>query len=441
MPTRPLRRILLVFVSLLAALSATPARADDPVATSAPAVAPLSAADIGFDVRIDLAVDEKGADVAFALIEKEFARDPRPHVQARYAEFLIQGPLWHAPDGQAARGLQLAREALDRGSVYARRVVGWELCTGRHGPADRPLGLTYLRQAADAGVPEAMLSLSEVHLRGIGVAVDLAAAEDWAVRAARQGQLTALVKLARHYERLSPPNREKAGELYYEAAIDGDGPALELLWKRYEAKDPVGSRACQLVILSYASLGRTFPTKRVLIAIKELEAKYPQDPLVLYRIGLAYMTGERGVWNLEKAQDFLARASALGSDDARAAQAKLLAEGGGVKKDKAKAVAIWRELAARGNARALSSLGYYHYWGSLGAEYLPKDAALSFSFDKQAADLGDAYGQHNLGLCYRDGVGTAVDYALAAKYFRMAAHRGHGHSREQLAKLLLFVPH
>jgi len=33
------------------------------------------------------------------LLEREFRRDPRAHIKARYAEYLIEGKRWGAPEG------------------------------------------------------------------------------------------------------------------------------------------------------------------------------------------------------------------------------------------------------------------------------------------------------------------------------------------------------
>ena len=86
------------------------------------------------------------------------------------------------------------------------------------------------------------------------------------------------------------------------------------------------------------------------------------------------------------------------------------------------AYAEWtlRGLERAGDADALCSLGFYRYWGKLESAGLAANPALAFYYSKRAADGGSPEGARNLALCYRDGIGTPADYALAAKYLRIA---------------------
>ncbi|XP_055340430.1 uncharacterized protein LOC129589632 [Paramacrobiotus metropolitanus] len=59
---------------------------------------------------------------------------------------------------------------------------------------------------------------------------------------------------------------------------------------------------------------------------------------------------------------------------------------------------------------------YYH-----GARGRPRDHKRAFQLYKEAADLGSAEGQYNLGLMYANGEGTNTDYALMLRYFKLAA--------------------
>src|ERR1700690_440045 len=113
---RALRLGLAAVTALAVALAETPANVP---------VAALSPADTAFDIRVDLLTNEKSDEAAFHYAETEFTRDPRPHVKARYAEFLIEGKAWGAPEGQADRGWALAQEARRAGSLYSLRIIGW----------------------------------------------------------------------------------------------------------------------------------------------------------------------------------------------------------------------------------------------------------------------------------------------------------------------------
>ena len=102
----------------------------------------------------------------------------------------------------------------------------------------------------------------------------------------------------------------------------------------------------------------------------------------------------------------------------------MLAEGIGVKKDPAAALVILRELEVKNNAGALRLLSYYHYWGALKGTEVVKDPAKTFAYARRAAEAGDLLGQVWLGRCYEHGIGTEVNYGLAARYFRAAGVRG-----------------
>ena len=61
-------------------------------------------------------------------------------------------------------------------------------------------------------------------------------------------------------------------------------------------------------------------------------------------------------------------------------------------------------------------------------EGVPKDARRAIDLYCQAAKLGDAEAQYNLGWIYANGRGVARDDALAALFFDLAAKQGHEHA-------------
>ena len=54
---------------------------------------------------------------------------------------------------------------------------------------------------------------------------------------------------------------------------------------------------------------------------------------------------------------------------------------------------------------------------------------------RKAADLGDALGMYNLGVCYYNGTGVTKDEAEAVKWWRKAADLGNAEAKEILAKI------
>ena len=80
------------------------------------------------------------------------------------------------------------------------------------------------------------------------------------------------------------------------------------------------------------------------------------------------------------------------------------------------AMKLYAEAAALGHMVAM-----VNYGAMLGKK---GDPAGEFSHYKKAAEIGDMLGAYNLGVAYRDGIGTAVDGAEAARWFDKAAAAG-----------------
>ena len=90
-----------------------------------------------------------------------------------------------------------------------------------------------------------------------------------------------------------------------------------------------------------------------------------------------------------------------------------------IRKDYAKALQLYRPLAANGDPSAQVNLGYMYDEG-LG---VPRDYGEAVKWYRRAADQGDALGQNNLANMYRDAVGVPQDYVQAHLWFNLAAQR------------------
>ena len=97
----------------------------------------------------------------------------------------------------------------------------------------------------------------------------------------------------------------------------------------------------------------------------------------------------------------------------------------GKTQDYAEAVKWYRKAAELGVAYAQLSLGmcYQYGWG------VTQDYAEAVKWYRKAADQGDAWAQNNLGVCYYNGQGVTKDLDKAKELWRKAAAKG-----EQLAK-------
>jgi len=112
--------------------------------------------------------------------------------------------------------------------------------------------------------------------------------------------------------------------------------------------------------------------------------------------------------------------------------ALLYARGLGVKRDDARAAALYTKAAEAGFSRAQYQLGLAFSSG-IG---VPVDAARGAYWYEKAAAQGHTAAQHRLALAHEMGVGVSQDDIAAAAWYRRAAARGHSKSRLRLGLLL-----
>jgi uncharacterized protein len=109
------------------------------------------------------------------------------------------------------------------------------------------------------------------------------------------------------------------------------------------------------------------------------------------------------------------RAAYKAGGDARIAfqLARALEQGGQI----LSAEQLYGEAAGRGHTAAMVSLG----------RLLQRkgDAQSAFALYRRAAEAGDRHGAYALGVAYREGVGTAADPELAARWLDVAAAGGY----------------
>ena len=95
------------------------------------------------------------------------------------------------------------------------------------------------------------------------------------------------------------------------------------------------------------------------------------------------------------------------------------------------ALAKWKPLADKGDARAQFNLGVMYDEGR-GVLQSREDAVLWW---KKAAKSGNPHAKHNLGLAYLSGDGVERNFKLAMTWFREAAVQGMNRSQYSLGKI------
>ncbi|MFZ2971830.1 MAG: tetratricopeptide repeat protein [Ferribacterium limneticum] len=96
-----------------------------------------------------------------------------------------------------------------------------------------------------------------------------------------------------------------------------------------------------------------------------------------------------------------------------------------------RAVAIWKDWAAKGNVDAAYNLAVIHQH----ADGVPLDYAVAMRWYRQAAEQGDKVSQMQIGLMYQIGQGVAADEAEAHRWFTMNRkhHLHHEHEPQMVA--------
>ena len=93
-----------------------------------------------------------------------------------------------------------------------------------------------------------------------------------------------------------------------------------------------------------------------------------------------------------------------------------------LKHDYTKAMKLFQEAAAQGNAQAQYEIGFLYDFGGDGIANNPAEA---MKWYRQAAENGDAEAQFEIGVRYAQGRDAKKDYAEALKWLRRAADQAH----------------
>lgn len=398
-----------------------------------------------YELRLERIMNQHGQRAVFERLQQDMARQPRPYVKAWYANYLLYGADLGLKDiADPVRGFKLAQESRKEGSLFGLEVVGRAWGDGRGtGYRDSVEAVKCLRAAAEQGRDSAMCELAKFYFFGRVVPQDVALAEKWAYRAGCLGASSGLANLADFWDSpqfVKQPDHARALALYYQAAEFGQRDSLRHIRELAKAGDRLAEKYRQLEFLVAAREGAVARPAYVKATVNWLERHAaPNDWPVQLALAGAEMEITGPVYDPGAAREKLTRAAAAGVDDAREMLGWMAWRGIGQKRDPSAAIAVWRALAAKGNARALNALGWLHWWGN-GTRYgVGKDARRAFELCRASADGGYFVGQENVADCYDHGIGTEVNYYLAAKYYAMLADRGFIHGREMEQRALAHV--
>lgn len=111
----------------------------------------------------------------------------------------------------------------------------------------------------------------------------------------------------------------------------------------------------------------------------------------------------------------------------------LTANGRGVAKDEAEGLRLIDAAAAKAHREALYAQAETYFYGQFGRTL---DYSKALPIFQKAAEAGHVGAQINLGVIFRDGLGTKKDDAAAISWFRRAAEQGNAKAQSNLGHII-----
>lgn len=360
--------------------------------------------------------------------------------------------LSHGMDAPTAalmpQGLPVSKEWLLK-STESEAVCmrGVFMMVGAGMPQNEAGAVECFRQAAEMGLPAAQCLLSACYFYGVGVEKNVEEDVRWRMAAAAQndpqGQMLAAACYMDGYGvEMNIPEALRLLRAAAEAGETGACIRLALLyrygngveqdtaearkWYRVAAED--GSVAAMDALGKMALYGEGAdpnPQEGVTWFMRAAESGMA---VPLYNVGTCYEYGMGVQCDHTEAAKWYHRAAEKGYADAHSRLGTFYTYGTqAVRRDADKGLYHHRMAVLHGSVNSLNALGVAYETGRGVPKYLPR----AFAFYLKAAELGDHWGQYNVGRFYRFGLGSVVpvDYAKALEWFRKAADQGDAHAQ------------
>lgn len=286
-------------------------------------------------------------------------------------------------------------------------------------PAVQTEGVTYLEQAADAGIVDAQVQLAGV-LRsgGFGMVPDPQRALDLLEDAASTGDTPALLALGGFAldTQLGKAGRDRAVSLIEEAADGGDINAANLLGGLYSQGRGVPLDAEKAML--YFEMGMVAGNSPAMASIGDI-----------FRGGNGPIAADP-----QKAMALYAEAATRGNQGAARKIADMYLRGEGVPSSPETAIKMLNDLAAKGDPQAYISLADYYLRG----EIIPVDVPVAMDYLEKSVESGNPTALVRLGDLYRTGApGLTADIGRAMEYYNRAVELGAPGGERFLANVYL----
>lgn len=262
--------------------------------------------------------------------------------------------------------------------------------------------LSWLRKAAEMGVPEACWHLGMHYKIGIGVEQDLNQAFRWFNIAAEKEHPSAMYEIGQMYlSGTVVENNDKKGYEYLQKASKYLPEAMGRLGHCYS-----NGLGCQ------QDYTKALECYTIAANAGNAEAQYD--------LGVCYRHGEGVPQDFSKAIEWYEKAIEQGHTGAMVNYAILLDNGIGVDTNHKKAFELYKEAAEADNYQAQFCLGDMYFQG----RYVTQDYSEAIRWFTLAAQKGEPDSIFHIAICYAEGLGVERDIEHAIRLFYEAADLG-----------------
>lgn len=328
--------------------------------------------------------------------------------QADWGRVLLRG-LGVEPN--QAEGESWLRRAALAGDPDAAALVGDIYAKEGSLPPNYAEAAIWFRRAAEAGHPVAARALGLFHLTGAGVARDPKEAANWLRIAADAGDSRARVDLAKLVLRGFGDGR-----------VEDLAQARHWLEQAAAAGDLVAAFNYGLCLAEGVGVERD--ERR---AVQYLRRAAHEIASAQYWYGRMLVDGRGVAANAEEGRSWIVRAAAVGIADAEAALAEMMVNGRGGPRDQLAAAALFEKAAGKGHVGAMYALGMLSDGG-----HTPAVAQRWF---RAAAERGHAEAQKMLGQYLARGLAGERDLDAARLWLERAAAQGLPDAARDLASI------
>ena len=290
----------------------------------------------------------------------------------------------------------------------AQYLLGVKYLTGNGTEKKPEEAVRLIEKSANKDFPPAQAQLANFYRTGVGgLEVDYKKAFEFAVKADEVNEPDGSVELGVLHEwgMGVPKNSKKAEALFIKASTQGYLEALGFLALNYAKNDKYSK---SLAIANEGEKKGDILSKSVLAAI--------------------YYSGFGVEKNFEKARHLATETANKESALGQWILGEIIFESRKGQNYKAEAVRWWTKAAEQKNVGALNRLGRYYLFDAN-----KKDAAKSFTFFKEASDLGDEYGKVNVARAYISGDGVEKNSPKAVEILTDLSKKGNAEALSELA--------